>query len=193
MGLVNSIKSLSPNMKLIMPVVLVAVIAAVVVCIVITRNKYPYTTMSLLDVEDRTVFFNVTEKLKADQTFEIKPSTMTAGIRGISEMICFDNADGGREIKVYLNNDRTEDSVEFELDSVTEENPDGFALMNRVAAYTGWDEDKLKKANMDLENENTQGPSETPTPVPTEETTEEISPTSAPVSSPTIIQTPAMK
>ena len=27
------------------------------------------------------VFFNVTEKLKADETFEIKTSTMTAGIR----------------------------------------------------------------------------------------------------------------
>ena len=43
------------------------------------------------------VFFNVTEKLKADETFEIKTSTMTAGIRGTSGMIYFDNADGGRE------------------------------------------------------------------------------------------------
>lgn len=43
------------------------------------------------------LFFNVTEKLKADETFEIKTSTMTAGIRGTSGMIYFDNADGGRE------------------------------------------------------------------------------------------------
>ena len=43
------------------------------------------------------LFFNVTEKLKADETFEIKTSTMTAGIRGTSGMIYFDADDGGRE------------------------------------------------------------------------------------------------
>ena len=43
------------------------------------------------------VFFNVTEKLKADETFEIKTSTMTAGIRGTSGIVYFDQADGGRE------------------------------------------------------------------------------------------------
>ena len=297
MGLVDKIKSLSPKMKLIMSVALVALIAAVVVCVVLSRSKYLATTMRLLRVEgtvniedgrggskpvtnnirfqsgdalstgadglasvglDDTkiitlqndsraefqkqgkrlelkltkgaVFFNVTEKLKADETFEIKTSTMTAGIRGTSGMIYFDTADGGREslvvtdgvvevsatnpvtgetktarveggnkIKVYLFSDRTEDSVEFELDPVTEENLEGFALkniadndelMDRVAAYTGWDKDKLKKAIKDLEDENTQDPSETPTPVPTEESTEEITPTPAPVSSPTISPTP---
>ena len=178
------------------------------------------------------VFFNVTEKLKADETFEIKTSTMTAGIRGTSGMIYFDTADGGREslvvtdgvvevsatnpvtgetktarveggnkIKVYLFSDRTEDSVEFELDPVTEDNLDAFALQNiadndelmdRVAAYTGWDKDKLKTAIKDLEAENTQDPSETPTPVPTEETTEdESTPTPAPVTSPTDTPTPS--
>ena len=178
------------------------------------------------------VFFNVTEKLKADETFEIKTSTMTAGIRGTSGMIYFDTADGGREslvvtdgvveisatnpvtgetktarveggnkIKVYLFNDRTEDSVEFELDAVTEDNLDSFALQNiadndelmdRVAAYTGWDKEKLKKAIKDLDTENTQDPSETPTPVPTEETTEdESAPTPAPVTSPTFTPTPS--
>ena len=297
MGLVNKIKSLSPKMKLIMSVALVAIIAAVVVCVVISRNKYLATTMRLLrmegtvNIEDArggskpasanirfqsgdaintgsdglasvglddtkivtlqndsraefqkkgkhlelkltkgAVFFNVTEKLKADETFEIKTSTMTAGIRGTSGMIYFDTADGGREslvvtdgvvevsatnpktgetktarveggkkIKVYLYNDRNVDSVEFELDPVTENTLDGFALKNlaendelidRVAAYTGWDKDKLKKAIKDLEDENVQDPSETPTPVPTEETTEEITPTPAPVSSPTISPTP---
>ena len=297
MGLVNKIKSLSPKMKLIMSVALAAIIAAVVVCVVISRYKYLATTMRLLrmegtvNIEDArggskpasanirfqsgdaintgsdglasvglddtkivtlqndsraefqkkgkhlelkltkgAVFFNVTEKLKADETFEIKTSTMTAGIRGTSGMIYFDTADGGREslvvtdgvvevsatnpktgetktarveggkkIKVYLYNDRNVDSVEFELDPVSEDNLDGFALkniadndelMDRVAAYTGWDKDKLKKAIKDLEAENVQDPSETPTPVPTEETTEEIAPTPAPVSSPTISPTP---
>ena len=298
MGLVDKIKSLSPKMKLIMSVALVALIAAVVVCVVLSRSKYLATTMRLLRVEgtvniedgrggskpvtnnirfqsgdalstgadglasvglDDTkiitlqndsraefqkqgkrlelkltkgaVFFNVTEKLKADETFEIKTSTMTAGIRGTSGMIYFDTADGGREsivvtdgvveisatnpvtgetktarveggkkIKVYLYNDKSEDSVAFEEEAVTEENIDDFALKNiaendelltRVAAYTGWDKDKLKKAIKDLEAENTQDPSETPTPVPAEETTEEVnSPTPTPVTSPTDSVTP---
>ena len=43
------------------------------------------------------LFFNVTEKLKADEVFEIKTSTMTAGIRGTSGMNYFDADDGGRE------------------------------------------------------------------------------------------------
>ena len=178
------------------------------------------------------VFFNVTEKLKADETFEIKTSTMTAGIRGTSGMIYFDTDDGGREsivvtdgvveisatnpvtgetktarveggnkIKVFLYNDRTEDSVRFEMDPVTEDNLEDFALrniaaneelLNRVAAYTGWDKDKLKKAIKDLEDENIQGPSETPTPVPAEETTEEvITPMPTPVPSQTITPTPS--
>ena len=161
-----------------------------------------------LKLTSGAVFFNVTEKLKADETFEIKTSTMTAGIRGTSGMIYFDTADGGREsivvtdgvveisatnpvtgetktarveggkkIKVYLYNDKSEDSVAFEEEAVTEENIDDFVLKNiaendelltRVAEYTGWDKDKLKKAIKDLEAENTQDPSETPTPVPAE-------------------------
>ncbi len=184
-----------------------------------------------LKLTSGAVFFNVTEKLKADETFEIKTSTMTAGIRGTSGMIYFDTADGGREsivvtdgvveisatnpvtgetktarveggkkIKVYLYNDKSEDSVAFEEEAVTEENIDDFVLKNiaendelltRVAAYTGWDKDKLKKAIKDLEAENTQDPSETPTPVPAEETTEEVnSPTPTPVTSPTDSVTP---
>ena len=175
-----------------------------------------------LKLTSGAVFFNVTEKLKADETFEIKTSTMTAGIRGTSGMIYFDTADGGREsivvtdgvveisatnpvtgetktarveggkkIKVYLYNDKSEDSVAFEEEAVTEENIDDFALKNiaendelltRVAAYTGWDKDKLKKAIKDLEAENTQDPSETPTPVPAGEKTEEdVAPPPAPV------------
>ena len=43
------------------------------------------------------MFFNVTEKLKADETFEIKTSTMTAGIRGTSGIVYFDETDENRE------------------------------------------------------------------------------------------------
>ena len=43
------------------------------------------------------VFFNVTEKLQADETFEIKTSTMTAGIRGTSGIVYFDETDDNRE------------------------------------------------------------------------------------------------
>lgn len=38
-------------------------------------------------------FFNVTEKLQPDETFEIKTSTMTAGIRGTSGMVYYDQQD----------------------------------------------------------------------------------------------------
>ena len=43
------------------------------------------------------VFFNVTEKLRSDETFEIKTSTMTAGIRGTSGIVYYDENAGGRE------------------------------------------------------------------------------------------------
>ncbi len=43
------------------------------------------------------VFFNVTEKLQPDETFEIKTSTMTAGIRGTSGIVYYDENDENRE------------------------------------------------------------------------------------------------
>lgn len=43
------------------------------------------------------VFFNVTEKLKEDEKFEIKTSTMTAGIRGTSGIVYYDSKDSNRE------------------------------------------------------------------------------------------------
>jgi hypothetical protein len=43
------------------------------------------------------VFFNVTEKLKPDEKFEIKTSTMTAGIRGTSGIVYYDSKDENRE------------------------------------------------------------------------------------------------
>lgn len=50
-----------------------------------------------LKITKGAVFFNVTQKLRADETFEIKTSTMTAGIRGTSGMVYYDAQDGGRE------------------------------------------------------------------------------------------------
>lgn len=43
------------------------------------------------------VFFNVTQKLRDDETFEIKTSTMTAGIRGTSGIVYYDTQDSNRE------------------------------------------------------------------------------------------------
>ena len=42
-------------------------------------------------------FFNVTEKLRSDEKFEIKTSTMTAGIKGTSGIVYYDPADANRE------------------------------------------------------------------------------------------------
>lgn len=152
------------------------------------------------------VFFNVTEKLRSDESFEVKTSTMTAGIRGTSGIFYYDEADGGREslivtdgsveisatnpktgetktarveggerIKLYLYSDKTEGSVSFEIDKVTEDDLSGFslglianddALTKRICDYTGWDPDKLRKRFRDIENSNpskTTEPSESST------------------------------
>ena len=53
-----------------------------------------------LNLTKGAVFFNVTEKLKPEETFEIKTSTMTAGIRGTSGMIYYDEAEGRDSIIV---------------------------------------------------------------------------------------------
>lgn len=205
MALINTVKNLSGKTKIIISAAAVAVIAAVVVCIVFSRNNYLATTMRLLRVEgtvniedqnggskpvfdnirfqsgdalntgtdglasvglDDTkiitlqndsrvefkkknkqlelnltkgaLFFEVTEKLKEDETFEIKTSTMTAGIRGTSGYVYFNNdgrdsliitdgavivqatnpktgeskyaeVKGGQEITVYLYDESTEE------------------------------------------------------------------------------------
>jgi hypothetical protein len=96
------------------------------------------------------LFFEVTEHLKEDEVFEIETSNMTAGIRGTSGYIYYDeegreaivvtdgvvkiigrNPDtgevktaeirGGEQATVYLFNDRTKDSVEFHLDKLSED------------------------------------------------------------------------
>ena len=43
------------------------------------------------------VFFNVTQKLRDDEKFEIKTATMTAGIRGTSGYVYYDENAGGKE------------------------------------------------------------------------------------------------
>lgn len=104
------------------------------------------------------LFFNVTEKLNDDETFEIKTSTMTAGIRGTSGYVYYDNEGrdslivtdgvvivtainpetgekkyaevrGGQNITVYLYSDRTQDSVEFLITDVSESTLPEFPLM----------------------------------------------------------------
>lgn len=64
------------------------------------------------------VFFNVTEKLKADEKFEIKTSTMTAGIRGTSGLVYFDAEDGNRE-SVMVTDGVVEISATNPKDNVT--------------------------------------------------------------------------
>lgn len=103
------------------------------------------------------LFFNVTEKLSEDETFEIKTSTMTAGIRGTSGYVYYDDdgrdsliitdgvvivtainpetgetkyaeVRGGQKITVYLYSDRTRDSVEFSITDVKENDLPEFPL-----------------------------------------------------------------
>ena len=103
------------------------------------------------------LFFEVTEHLQDDESFEIKTSTMTAGIRGTSGYVFYDesgreclvvtdgkvhvvayNPDtgevketdvlGGQEITVYLYSDRTVDSIEFYLKDLSEEELPSFPI-----------------------------------------------------------------
>ena len=124
-----------------------------------------------------SVFFNVTEKFRSDEKFEIKTSTMTAGIRGTSGMVYYDDEDleieslvitdgvvevsatnpvtgetrttrveAGQKIKVYLYSNRKQNSVEFELKRLTEEDlskntlnriTENPSLLDRVCKNTG--------------------------------------------------------
>jgi len=173
------------------------------------------------------VFFNVTEKLKDDETFEIKTSTMTAGIRGTSGIAYYDETEenieslivtdgvvevsatnkttgytktvkveAGERIKVYLLDDeKPEDSVQFELDNVPMDELGNFdlaaladdeALMKKISEHTGWDEDKLKKVLRGLA-----APTPTPEPTPTDAPDEDPTPTPTPTPVPTDSPTPS--
>ncbi len=103
------------------------------------------------------LFFEVTEHLNADETYEITTSNMTVGIRGTSGYIYYDdngresiivtdgvvkitakNPDtgevktveirGGQGATVFLFNDRVVDTVDFKIDDVKEEDLPDFVL-----------------------------------------------------------------
>lgn len=103
------------------------------------------------------LFFEVMEHLKDDETFEIKTSTMTAGIRGTSGYIFYDDdgraalvvTDGvvhvvannpdtkeiketdvyaGQKVKVYLYSDRETDTVDFFLENLKEDEIPAFSI-----------------------------------------------------------------
>jgi hypothetical protein len=173
------------------------------------------------------LFFNVTEKLSEDETFEIKTSTMTAGIRGTSGYVYYDDdgrdsliitdgvvivtainpetgetkyaeVRGGQKITVYLYSDRTQDSVEFSITDVKENDLPEFPLqmiseneelINRVCEFTGWDKEALKAAASAALAAVTANPDVTATPVPTSNATATPKPTNT--ATPTPSSTPS--
>lgn len=103
------------------------------------------------------LYFEVTEKLNDDESFEIKTSTMTVGIRGTSGYVFCDDdgrpaviitdgkvhivahnpdtgetketdCEAGHKVKVYTYSDRTEDTVTFEEEEVDVEDLNYFTL-----------------------------------------------------------------
>lgn len=174
------------------------------------------------------LFFNVTEKLNDDETFEIKTSTMTAGIRGTSGYVYYDNdgrdslvvtdgvvivtainpetgekkyaeVRGGQNITVYLYSDRTQDSVEFSITDVKENDLPEFPLqmiseneelINRVCEFTGWDKEALKAAASAALAAVTANPDVTATPVPTSNATATPKPTNTVTPTPSSTPSP---
>ena len=176
------------------------------------------------------LFFNVTEKLNDDETFEIKTSTMTAGIRGTSGYVYYDEEGrdslvitdgvviitainpetgekkyaevrGGQRITVYLYSDRTQDSIEFSITDVSENDLPAFPLqmisendelMNRVCEFTGWDKATLTAlvGTAISEGSNTPGATETPTPTPNATATATPTPKPGSTATPTPSPTP---
>lgn len=174
------------------------------------------------------LFFNVTEKLSEDETFEIKTSTMTAGIRGTSGYVYYDDdgrdsliitdgvvivtainpetgetkyaeVRGGQKITVYLYSDRTQDSVEFSITDVKENDLPEFPLqmiseneelINRVCEFTGWDKEALKAAASAALAAVTANPDVTATPVPTSNATATPKPTNTVTPTPSSTPSP---
>ncbi|SFB83014.1 FecR family protein [Butyrivibrio sp. YAB3001] len=134
-----------------------------------------------IKLTDGSLFFEVTKKLEADETFDIKTSTMVVGIRGTSGYVSCDEdgyetlyitdgkvfvigtnpvtgevkeiyVEAGQRLRVYLYNDRTVDSIMFELENVTEDDLqqaikdrliENETLMEKVCANTGWSAEKI--------------------------------------------------
>lgn len=174
------------------------------------------------------LFFNVTEKLNDDETFEIKTSTMTAGIRGTSGYVYYDNdgrdslvvtdgvvivtainpetgekkyaeVRGGQNITVYLYSDREQDTVEFSITDVSENDLPEFPLqmiseneelINRVCEFTGWDKEALKAAASAALAAVTANPEVTATPVPTSNATATPKPTNTVTPTPSSTPSP---
>lgn len=111
-----------------------------------------------LNLTQGGLFFEVTEHLSPDETFDIRTSTMTVGIRGTSGYVFYDDdgrealvitdgcvhvvatnpetgetretdVSGGYKVKVYLYDEsRAEGSVEFFLEELEEDEIPGFPL-----------------------------------------------------------------
>lgn len=134
-----------------------------------------------INLTEGSLFFEVTKKLDSDESFDIRTSTMVVGIRGTSGYVAVDDdghetlivTDGsvevkgtnpttgetktitvnaGQRVKTYLYNDRTVDSIMFELEDVTEDDlnlfvlerlREDFTLVELVCSDTGWSIDKI--------------------------------------------------
>ena len=129
-----------------------------------------------LDLTAGSLFFEVDKPLADDETFEIETSTMIVGIRGTSGWVSVQGGvesliltDGhvhiigtnpttgevkeidlnpGQRVIVYLYNDRSVDSIMFEVEDITEREAPEFILgilrenmilLDRVCEATGWD------------------------------------------------------
>ena len=138
-----------------------------------------------INLTQGSLFFEVTKKLDSDESFDIRTSTMVVGIRGTSGYVAVDDeghetliiTDGtvevkgtnpvtgetktvtvsaGQRIRVYLYNDRSVDSIMFELEDVTEDDlnlfvleclREDFSLVELVCSETGWSIDKIMGAD----------------------------------------------
>lgn len=134
-----------------------------------------------INLTDGSLFFEVTKKLDSDETFDIRTSTMVVGIRGTSGYVAADEngndvvviTDGqvdvvgtnpvtgevktitvkaGQRVTCYLYNDRTTDSIMFELEDLVEEDLYPFIvkrlaenerLITLVCEDTGWSREKI--------------------------------------------------
>ena len=110
-----------------------------------------------LNLTDGGVFFEVNKPLEEDESFDIRTSTMTVGIRGTSGYVHVDedgiasliltsghvhitginpttgetkelDVNPGDRVQVYLFNDRAVGSVDFEIDEITEEELNQFII-----------------------------------------------------------------
>ena len=178
------------------------------------------------------VFFEVDKPLETDETFDIRTSTMIVGIRGTSGYVYVDEegheclmiTDGhvhvrginpvtgeekeidvyaGQRIRVYLYNDRSVDSIMFELEDVDEPGIPEFAreimlddpeLLAKICADAGWDADIIRGIEdgtfvIEEVEETEDTPSPTPTNTATPTPTRRPGATATPTATPTAANT----